>query len=479
MKSLIDRALNLTEVQGARYADVRVMHREAESVTVKNGSVEELSHNHSQGFSVRALVDGAWGFAASSILTSAEVDRVTALAVSIARASALVKRQDIRLDSLRPIVGRYRTPTQIDPFQVPMGSKIDMLLAADAAMHKVKGIRTAKSTAEASKEIKTFASSEGSFIEQEIIVTGGGIQCVAAALDEVQGRSYPNRFGRDRRTAGWEWVAGLDLPGNGERLATEAVQLLTAPQCPATTTTVILGGAQLALNVHECFGHAVELDRILGSEAGYAGTSFLSVRDLGIFQLGSEHVNVVADATMPEGLGTFGYDDEGIPAQRVPIIQNGILVNFLTGRDTAAKLGQASTGAARADGWACMPLIRMTNINLEPGVWEWEDLLADTDEGIYMDLCRSLSIDNKRLNFQFGTETAYEIKGGKLGRMFKNATYTGITPQFWASCNAVCNAKHWSIWGTDCGKGQPKQNANVGHGTAPARFCNVCVGVMR
>lgn len=480
MKDLCNRALDLAQVKGASYADIRVVGRESQSIMVKNGNVEGLSWSQNQGFGVRVLVDGAWGFAASSLVTAAEVDRVTALAVGIARASGLVKRQEVRLDAPRPVVGSYRTPVQIDPFSVPVEVKIALLLQADAAMRRVTGVRVAKSNTEALRETKTFASTEGSYIEQEIVETGGGIDCTAVGDGEVQKRSYPNSFGRHQGTVGWELVAGLDLPANGERIATEAVALLTAPQCPSGVTTVILGATQLALQVHESCGHPIELDRVLGSEAAYAGTSFLMLDKRGTFRYGSEAVNIVADATVPGGLGTFGYDDEGVPAQRVPIIQNGIFSNYLTSRDTAPVLGQMSNGTARADGWARIPIVRMTNINLQPGAWGLDELLADTGEGMYMEMNRSWSIDDKRLNFQFGTEIAYEIKCGKLGQMYKNATYTGITPQFWGSCDAVCGPRHWNVWGTaNCGKGQPSQTAHVGHGTAPARFRNVQVGILR
>jgi TldD protein len=236
----------------------------------------------------------------------------------------------------------------------------------------------------------------------------------------------------------------------------------------------------LALQVHESCGHPIELDRVFGTEASYAGTSFLTTEKMGNFRYGSEIVNITADATVPGGLGTFGYDDEGVPAQRTPIVRDGIFVGYLTSRETAAVLGQQSNGAMRADGWNRIPLIRMTNVNLEPGEWDLDDLIADTDDGIYMEMNKSWSIDDKRLNFQFGTEIAYQIKKGKLGQMYKNATYTGITPQFWAGCDAICSDKHWNVWGTpNCGKGQPSQTAHVGHGTAPARFRNVRVGVMK
>jgi TldD protein len=340
------------------------------------------------------------------------------------------------------------------------------------------------------QEDKTFANTDGAFLEQTIVESGGGVEAMAVDRErgEVQKRSYPNSFGRDQRQEGWEAILAMDLPANASRVGEEAVALLTADQCPSGVTTLILGATQLALQVHESCGHPIELDRVFGTEASYAGTSFLTPEKYNTLRYGSDVVNLTADATIPGGLGTFGWDDEGVPAQRVPIVRDGIFCGYLTSRETAQQLREivgdgapeASGGAMRADGWNRIPLIRMTNVSLEPGEWEFDDMIADTDEGIYMELNKSWSIDDKRLNFQFGTEIAYEIKNGKMGRMLKNATYTGITPKFWGSCDAICNQDHWRVWGTpNCGKGQPGQVAHTGHGTAPARFRNVQVGVMK
>ena len=480
MRELTDRALNVAEVKGATYADVRIVRRENQGLVVKNGKVEGLSQDENQGFGVRVILNGAWGFASSSLLSLEEVERVTALAVEIAQASALVKTQEVDIGP--PIVysDTYRTPVEIDPFQVTVEKKIELLMAADAEMRLTKGVAVAQSNVQFVRERKVFASSEGSFIEQEIIESGGGLEATAVGEGDVQKRSYPNSFGRHQGTAGYELIEEMDLVGNAGRVGEEAAALLTAPQCPSLATTIILGATQLALQVHESCGHPIELDRVFGTEASYAGTSFLTTEKLGNFRYGSDIVNITADATIPGGLGTFGYDDEGVPAHRVPIVQAGMFVGYLTSRETAAMIGQESNGCMRADGWNRIPIIRMTNINLEPGEWDFDDLVADTEDGIYMEMNKSWSIDDKRLNFQFGTEMAYQIKNGQLGQLYKNATYTGITPQFWAGCDAICSQKHWNVWGTpNCGKGQPSQTAHVGHGTAPARFRNVRVGVMK
>lgn len=480
MKDFTERALNIAQVQGASYADIRIVNQVNQSIAVKNGIVEAIALGESQGFGVRVVAGGAWGFASSSILSMDEIERVARLAVQIAHASALTRTKPVVLDKPRKVVASYRTPVQIDPFSVSPEQKIEHLLAADAAMRRVQGLRVAKSSMECLRTEKTFASSEGSYISQTIIETGGGIECNAVGNGELQKRSYPNSFGRHQGACGYELITGMDLPGNGERLAEEAIALLSAKQCPPGVTTLVLGATQLALQVHESCGHPIELDRVFGSEASYAGTSFLTTEKLGNFRYGSPMVNITADATLPGGLGTFGYDDEGVPAQSRPIVRDGVFVGYLTDREHAAMLGQQSGGAARADGWSRIPIIRMTNVSLEPGTWTFDDLIADTDDGIYMEMNKSWSIDDKRLNFQFGTEIAYEIKNGTLGAMLKNATYTGITPEFWGGCDAICNREHWGIWGTaNCGKGQPGQVAHVGHGTAPARFRNVRVGLMK
>jgi len=476
VREFAQRALDAAQLRGATFADVRFEERRVQSISTKNGAVDALLEEESQGFNVRVLVDGAWGFAASAMVSGAEIDRVAALAVEIARASALAKREDVRLGS--PVVSRgtYQTSYQQDPFGVSVGDKIALLLQADAAMRRVGDLAIAEAALECLRLRKTYASTEGSYVEQDLVETGGGIVATAVGDGEVQQRSFPNSFGRHQGTGGWELIDEMQLVENAPRMAEQALALLTAPQCPSEVTTVVIDPTQMALQVHESCGHAVELDRVLGMEAAYAGTSFLTPDKLGM-QYGSEHVNIVADATVPRGLGTFGWDDEGVPASSAPLVSEGRFVDYLSSRETAARFDKPSNGTVRAGSWSRLPIIRMTNINLMPGPWALEDLIAATDRGLYLDTNRSWSIDDKRLNFQFGTEIAWEIVGGKLGRMLKNPTYAGITPEFWGSCDAVC--REWRMWGTtNCGKGQPSQTMHVGHGTAAARFRNVRVGIV-
>jgi TldD protein len=488
LQEWLNLALDTAQARGATYADVRTVERREQTVNVKNGIVESLGEIEDRGIGIRAIVDGAWGFASSASLNKAEVEQTASLAVQIARASATARREPVDIGP--PVIsqGVYRTPIEIDPFSISLEEKIALLLEADRAMQQVAGVTVAKGLLVCLREHKMFANTEGAHVEQEIVETGGGLMVLAVKEGEVQQRSFPNSFGRDQRTTGWEYIRQVDLPGNAGRVAEEAVALLSADTCPDTVTTVVLGGTQLALQIHESCGHPTELDRVLGAEAAYAGTSFLTPDKLDSLRYGSPVVNLVADSTTAGGLGTFGWDDEGVPAQRVDLVKKGLFVGYLSSRETAVQLARIrgldpaearSSGAMRASSWSRIPLVRMTNISIEPGEWTFEDLIADTDEGIYMEVNRSWSIDDKRLNFQFGTELGYEIKHGKLGRMLKNCIYAGVTPQFWNSCDAVCNRDHWQVWGTpNCGKGRPSQIAHTGHGAAPARFRNVQVGGM-
>lgn len=485
MRKYTERALDVAQGKGATYADIRIVRRENQNVGVKNGIVQTLSLDEDFGFGVRVIANGAWGFASSNQLDGQEIDRVSAQAVAIAKASALANEADVQLGPPEVHVDTYNTPMEIDPFKVSLEDKIDVLLAADKEARTVNGVAVAQASMGFLRETKTFASSEGSFIEQSLVESGLGITVRAIGNGEMQQRSYPNSFGRHQGTAGYEFVERWDLPGHARQAAEEAVALLTAPQCSSKTTTLILDGPQLALQVHESCGHPIELDRVYGTEAAFAGTSFLTPEKFGSFRYGSDVVNIVADAVTPMGLGTYGYDDEGVPGQKTDIVRNGMFVGYLTSRETASQLRKThpsaperSNGTMRADGWNRVPIIRMSNVSLMPGDLTLDELISDTQDGIYMLTNKSWSIDDKRLNFQFGTELAYEIRSGKLGQMVKNATYTGITPQFWGGCDAVCNADHWNVWGTpNCGKGQPMQSAHTGHGTAPARFRNVQVGV--
>jgi len=480
LKDKIKELIDYLKKQKVDYADIRHQRSSIEDIKVKNGNVEALSRNDDQGFGIRVIANGAWGFAASSMLSSKEMRRVAETAIEIAKASALTKKEDVRLTPTEVYQESYKSNYDIAPFGVSIDRKIGLLLDACSTMQKNPKIKVAEGSMQFFKTDKIFASTEGAFIEQSIVESGAGIFATAVEGSEAQRRSYPNSFGGDYASRGYEFVEELKLLENAERVREEAVQLLSAPPLPEMETTIIIAGNQMALQVHESCGHPTELDRVLGTEISLAGGSFLTLDKLNKLKYGSEKVTIVADATIPGGLGSFGYDDEGIKAQRVFLVKDGLFVGYQTSRETAAVLNQQSNGTMRANGWNRIPLIRMTNINLEPGEWDLEDLIGDTRDGVFLDTNKVWSIDDRRLNFQFGVEVAWEIKDGKLGKMFKNATYTGITPQFWNSCDAVCNRKFWHIWGVpNCGKGEPMQTMHVAHGTSPARFRNVKVGVSK
>ena len=478
MDEILDRALNTAQLAGASYGDARVVESRFQLIEVKNRRIGALQESAGMGLGVRALVDGAWGFAATPEPSPAEADRCARLACRLARASALFRREKLRLSPLDPVVAEYVTPMARDPFEVPLADKIALLVEATGIMQREPAVRVANGDMRFWEDRKHFASTEGTRVRQRIVHSGAGLRAWAANEDDLQVRSYPNSFGGQFESAGYELVDRLNLPGRAAETAATAVALLAAPACPSAITTVILDGSQMSLQIHESCGHPSELDRVLGHEANFAGTSFLTTDQLHRLRYGSAVVNLVADATTPRGLGTFGFDDEGVPAQTVDLVREGRFVGYLTSRETAPLLSLRSNGTMRAESWAHIPLIRMTNINLEPGAWRLADLIADTDDGILMVTNRSWSIDDSRYNFQFGTEVGREIRHGKLGRLLKNCTYTGITPEFWNRCDAVCDASDWEIWGTpNCGKGQPSQTMRTGQGASSARFRNVQVGV--
>ncbi|NIM05843.1 MAG: TldD/PmbA family protein [Armatimonadetes bacterium] len=477
---IAQRAIDAALAAGATYADVRIVRQKGESITVKNNEVETLSSSHEEGIGVRVVADGAWGFACTNSPDPKEIEETAKVAVRVARASARTSREPVELSEVEPARDVWKSELKIDPFDVPLEDKISLLKEADRAMRQFPKVRVALGRLVFMQEEKWFLSSEGAEIEQHRTESGGMISATAIEGDEVQTRSYPSSLEGFHSARGWEMVEEMDLPGHAEQTAKEACDLLSAPLCPSEETDLILDSSQMALQVHESCGHPTELDRVFGTERSYAGTSFLTPDKLGKLRYGSEIVNINADATLPGGLGTFGYDDEGVPAQRTDLVKSGIFTGYLTSRETAARLGQKSNATMRAESWNHLPLIRMTNINLDPGDWTLEEMIADTKSGVFASSTKSWSIDDLRLNFQFATETAREIKDGSLGRLLRNTTYQGRTPEFWASCDAIGNRKEWKLWGVlNCGKGEPAQAMHVGHGTSPARFRKVRVGVLK
>ena len=463
---------------GAGFADARAGIDETESLTVRNQEMEGIDRSTSTGVGVRVLVGGRWGFAATSRLDEAEVVRTAELAVAIAKAAQRLPGDPVSLSPLEPAVASWRSDVLEDPFLVPLEEKVALLMEATRRMQTVPGVSFAEGGLDFFRRSTWFASSEGAAIDQVITQSGGGSEAVAVGEGDMQRRSYPNSFRGHIKAAGYEHIRTLGLIEEAERIGREAVDLLHAPDCPSEVTTLILDSGQMELQIHESIGHPIELDRVLGMEEAYAGSSWLKPEDRGNVRYASDLVSVTADASLPGGLGSFGYDDEGVPAQATPIIVDGIFENFLTSRETAPVVGQTSNGTSRADGWGHLPLIRMTNISIEPRAGSLSEIIGDTKDGIFMTTNSSWSIDDKRINFQFGCEAAWRIRDGKLGELYKNPNYTGLAPEFWGACDAVGGREEWVVWGTpNCGKGQPGQIGRVGHGASPARFRNVQVGV--
>jgi TldD protein len=474
------KAVEEAQKMGATYADVRVCEIFQENLTIKNGLPEETNITQSIGFGVRVIVDGAWGFAGSVNLSKQELIETTKKAIAIAKASSKLKKKEVILAENKAGKEKYSTQIKKDPFKIPLEEKLETLKEAQKIIASQSSlIKTSAAYFRAMREKKNFVSNEGAEISQEITWCGGGMMGIAVKNGEVQRRSYPASFKGDFSTKGYEFFESLDLIGNAEKTGKEAVSLLTAEKCPSGKIDLILHGDQLALQIHESCGHPTELDRVMGTEADYAGTSFLTPDKLGKFRYGSKYVNIVADATVLGGLGTFGFDDEGVQAKKVYLIKEGLFVGYQTSRETATQLQLGeSSGGMRADSPLALPIIRMTNINLLPGDWKAEEIIEDTKEGILMEVNKSWSIDDKRVNFQFGTEIAYQIKNGEIKQTVKNPTYTGMTPEFWGSCDAV-SKDDWKVWGTpNCGKGVPGQIMYVGHGCGTARFRKIRVGLI-
>ena len=479
VRALAERAIDIARSAGATYADARYLAEDSESIDVENGRVEGVSRGSEAGIGVRVLVDGAWGFAGTALLGDKEVERVANLAVEVARSSRPLLRTPVQLAEEPPVEAFWETPVDEDPFAVSLDEKIDLLLKASAELQSVQGLTIAQTSMDFWRRRSYLATSEGARIDQVIIQSGAGIVALAVGDREVQQRSFPNSFRGHFACKGYEHIRSLDLTGNAARIAEEAVALHKAPECPSGLTTIVLDPTQLCLQVHESVGHPLELDRVLGMEAAYAGTSFVRPDDRGKLRYGSDQITITCDSTLPGALGSYGYDDEGVPSRREVLIENGIFQRFLSSRETAPVIGEArSNGTMRADSWGVIPLIRMPNINLEPGTSSLDEMIGTTDDGIYMTTNLSWSIDDKRTNFQFGTEIAWEIKKGKLGGMLRNPNYAGKTVEFWSSCDALGGKDEWKVYGTpNCGKGQPPQVARVAHGTSPGRFRNVQVGV--
>ena len=477
-KQLLRFMAHKLKSKAVEYADIRWVKTQAESISVFNQVVENISFHIDEGYGIRVLYNGAWGFSCGSNFSEKEIEKNMKLAIEIARASSSVNKTRVAYPAYPAVHSSHSSSYQINPFEVSQETKLHYLFYTNEILMNSPRIKFAQSTLDFYHTEKFFINTEGSEIEQSFIESGGYCEAVAGDGKSVQKRSYPTSHHSQIRQAGYEYIKELDFHTHAPQVRDEAVMLLSAPSAPCGKTTIILDGYQTAMQVHESCGHPAELDRVLGFELSYAGGSFLGLEKRANFRYGSKLVNITADATLPQGVGSFAYDDEGVNAQAVELVKNGIFLEYLTSRETASVIGRKSNGTMRANSWNHIPLIRMTNVNLLPGKPSLEELISDTKKGLFLATNKSWSIDDLRLNFQFGTEIAWQIKNGKLGRIYKNPLYYSTTDYFWNNCSGVADKDSWYVWGIPtCGKGEPAQSMHVGHGTSPARFEGIMVGV--
>ena len=465
--SRLAKALEWAAAQHATYADARFVERESETVTMTDGQIEAVDRGADRGVGVRVIRGGAWGFAASDRAAS-EADVVSLFEEALRRAdaSASVQTRAVTLAPQAAQRGEYRTPLQRDPFAVPLAERVELLRTADAILATPNA--TARRTSLAAyRTRKRLLTSEGTDVTQEIVECGAGLNVTAA----VAGAKPATRNDmRNVRQAGWEYVEEFDVLAHARTFARDVEAILVARPAVERPTTLLIDQPFLALLVHESCGHPTESDRVLEHEVAFAGTTFLLPTDRGTLRYGSPHVSLTADATVPGGMGTFGWDDDGVPGTRTPLIERGIFTGYLSSRETAGALGiPASGGCARAEGWQHFPIVRMVNVSLEPGTASYGELLHGIDDGLLLESPASYSLDDKRQNFHFSTQVARVIRHGEIGEYVRGVAFQSLTPDFWGSCDGV--ADDWELHGfLSCAKGEPLQLMRVGHGAAHARF---------
>jgi TldD protein len=463
----LENAVQWAAGRGASYADARYVERESETVSVKDGQVEGTERDSDRGIGVRVLYKGSWGFAASDRLAGESVGVLLfEQAIARAEASATVQRRQVVLAPQQPQHGEYRTSLRRDPFAVPLTERVELLRAADAILATPNATLRRVSVA-SYRTRKRLVTSEGTDVRQEIVECGAGLNVTASTAG-----AKPATRGdmRNVRQSGWEYVEEFDVLGHARTFARDVEAVLAAKPAVEKPTTLIIDQPFLALLVHESCGHPTESDRVLEHEVAFAGTTFMWPKDLGTLRYGSTFVNLAADATIPGGMGTFGWDDDGVPATRTPLVERGIFTGYLSSRETAGALGIARSGAcARAEGWQHFPIVRMVNVSLEPGDATYDELLGGVDDGLLLESPASYSLDDKRQNFHFSTQVARVITNGQVGEYVRGVAFQSLTPDFWGSCDGV--ADDWELHGfLSCAKGEPLQLMRVGHGAAHARF---------
>ncbi len=478
---LAAEALNVARSTGASYADVRIGRYRHQSIATRERQVSGVSDTESYGLGVRTLIDGCWGFGATSTMTKAGAQHAAREAAALSRAARPVQRRRVQLAPVAPITGTWMTPVRRDPLEVPFEEKVAVLLAANEAALKVRGVRFVNSELALLREVKTLVTSEGTSVTQTMIRVRPAFSATAVGGGDFQ--TYEQELAP--RGEGWEYVESLDLPGNAERWASFAAEKLTARSVDPGAWDLILEPTNLWLTIHESIGHPTELDRALGDEANYAGTSFLAPPDkmIGQFKYGPSFMNVQADRTQEGSLSRVAWDDEGVPADQWLIVENGVFRDYQTTREQTTHIQhltgvKRSHGCAHAESWNAVQFQRMPNISLLPGERDLtlDDIVADTERGIVVKNRGSWSIDHQRYNFQFSGQAYYEVRKGKIAGMVRDVAYQANTPLFWNSMDLIGGKSSYWLGGSfNDGKGEPGQSSSVSHGCPPARFRNVTI----
>jgi TldD protein len=466
-------ALKRVAASGAEYGDIRLLRRTSQTIVGEDRRIASIRDVDDAGFGVRVLYHGGWGFAASSILSLEEIPRVAGLAVEIAKGSASLASEKVRLVEEPVHRDQVVTASRTDPFAVSLEQKTTLLREVMDYVQREPEIVRSSASLWASRDRKLFVSTEGTRLEFDLLASQGEFTATA----RHEGRFASRTFNTPHLRRGYELIEEANFLAEAPRIAAQALEKVRAPAVRPGSYDLVLDPEHLSLTMHESCGHPSELDRALGYEANYAGTSFLTMDKRGSFRYGSPHVNLVADNCEPETLAATGYDDDGVVCQKWDIVREGLFVDYCTNREVASKIGETrSRGCNRADSWGSVPIVRIANIGLEPGAVSLNHLIADVKRGIYIEGHGSYSIDQRRYNFQFGGDAFWLIENGRRTHMLRDVIYHGITPEFWGSCDGVADLTHRQRYGfITCGKGQPGQSGWMTHAASHARFRQVAV----
>ena len=438
VRDLADAALDAARKAGASYADIRINRYRNQFIFTRDRRVQNIVNTEDYGFGVRVIAGGTWGFASSSVVTADEIAKVAAQAVGIAKANAAINAEPVKLAPVDAYNETWNTPVAKNPFEMPLQPKLDLLLQINEEALKVPGASFVSASMLFVNEHKYFASTEGSHIEQSLMRSYPSFS--VTAVNRASGKFYSRDSLAAPTGMGYEYVESYPLLQEAKVAAEEAVAMHKAKPVQPGQKTLILHPTNLWLTIHESVGHPTELDRALGYEANFAGTSFLTTDKLGTFAFGSKLVNIIADKTQERGMATCGFDDDGVKTTRWPLIKDGVFVDYQTTRDQAHLINQkASHGCSYADNWSSVPFQRMPNVSLQPGDKDLseQDILSATDDGIYIKGDGSYSIDHQRYNFQFSGQTFWEVKGGKITTQLRDVAYQSNTPEFWKSCDLL------------------------------------------